>query len=172
MIAQIADGLQAAHDAGVVHRDLKPDNILLEPAGSNGERRAVIVDFGLAVADEQTRLTRSDELIGTPDYMAPEQCDPGEVRPTADVYALGLIVYEMLSGHRPFPRGANALATVLLRKESPPTPLRDLAPELDRTWHEAVHRCLEQDPRRRFRRPIELVAALRGEKPRRRLWRR
>jgi serine/threonine protein kinase len=103
--AQIADGLDAAHAAGVIHRDLKPGNImLLPPPTGRFAERAVIADFGLALSEEQSdmRLTESDELVGTPEYMAPEQAEPGPATPATDIYALGLILYEMLSKRRPF----------------------------------------------------------------------
>ena len=109
--AQIADGLDAAHAAGVIHRDLKPGNIMLLPA-TTGQlaQRAVITDFGLALSEEQSdmRLTESDELVGTPEYMAPEQAEPGPATPATDIYALGLILYEMLSKRQPFERGHGA----------------------------------------------------------------
>jgi eukaryotic-like serine/threonine-protein kinase len=171
IVAQIAEGLQAAHDAGVVHRDLKPANIMLvAPSTSevnppNTVPRTVITDFGLAVSHEHTRLTRSDELVGTPAYMAPEQAEPGEITAAADIYALGLIMYEMLSGERPFAAGATAVATVLLRKEVPPQPLRQVLPAVDPGWEATIHRCLQPDPGDRFLRAMDIVTSLSGELP-------
>jgi serine/threonine protein kinase len=171
IVAQIAEGLQAAHDAGVVHRDLKPGNIMLvapatsEVSSPNAAPRAVITDFGLAVCHEQTRLTRSDELVGTPAYMAPEQAEPGEITAAADIYALGLIMYEMLSGRRPFEEGATPVATVVLRKEVPPQPLRQVLPGVDPRWEATIHRCLQPDPGDRFRRAMDIVTSLAGELP-------
>jgi serine/threonine protein kinase len=167
ILSQIADGLHAAHEAGIVHRDLKPGNIILVPAsleeGSAGAvPRAVITDFGLAISDEQTRLTRSDELIGTPDYMAPEQSDPGALTPAADIYALGLIAYEMLTAQRPFAVGATPHATVLLRKEIPPRPLREVLPEIDTIWERAIARCLQPRPADRFAHARDFIAGLAG----------
>jgi serine/threonine protein kinase len=161
--SQIAEGLQAAHDAGVVHRDLKPANImLLPPPTGRFAERAVITDFGLALSDEQgdIRLTQSGELVGTPDYMAPEQVEPAPARPTADVYAFGLILFEMLTRQRPFAAGATPLATVLKRRREPPRPLRELLPKIDPTWEAAVARCLERQPDKRFQRPADVIAAL------------
>jgi serine/threonine protein kinase len=167
IVTQIAEGLQAAHDAGVVHRDLKPGNIMLVPASEAGEAeaaaRAVITDFGLALTDSQTRLTRSDELVGTPDYMAPEQTDPRPLTPAADIYALGLIMYEMLTARRPFDAGATPLATVLLRKAVAPRSLRALLPDVDPAWQVTVQCCLESEPDRRFQRAMDVVASLKGE---------
>jgi len=164
IVAQIADGLDAAHKAGVIHRDLKPGNImLLPPPTGRFAERAVITDFGLALSEEQSemRLTQSDELVGTPEYMAPEQAEPGPATPATDVYALGLILYEMLSKRRPFESAGTALATVLVRRRSPPRPLREVVPDVPAAWEAAVHRCLERPPGRRFATAGEVIAALR-----------
>jgi serine/threonine protein kinase len=168
IIEQIAAGLQAAHVAGVVHRDLKPANVmLLAPPTGQFAPRTVITDFGIALSDEQgeIRLTQSGELVGTPEYMAPEQGDLGPARPTTDIYALGLIIYEMLSKQRPFGSGATPLETVLLRRRQPPRPLRDFVPDLDPVWEATINRCLERGPERRFHSAAAVVAALHGEEP-------
>jgi serine/threonine protein kinase len=165
--AQIADGLDAAHAAGVIHRDLKPGNImLLPPPTGRFAQRAVITDFGLALSEEQSdmRLTESDELVGTPEYMAPEQAEPGPATPATDIYALGLILYEMLSKRRPFETAGTALATVLVRRRSPPRPLHEVVPGVPAPWEAAIHRCLERDPARRFASAGAVVAAL-GDAP-------
>jgi serine/threonine protein kinase len=157
---QIAAGLDAAHAAGIVHRDLKPANVMLVAAPA----RVVLTDFGIALSEEQIsiRLTRTGELVGTPAYMAPEQGDPAPVGPAADVYAFGLLLYEMLSGVLPFPEGASPLETVLRRRREAPRPLVAQVPELDPRWAAAVHRCLERDPSRRFARASDLIAAVGG----------
>jgi serine/threonine protein kinase len=164
IVAQIADGLDAAHEAGVIHRDLKPGNImLLPPPTGRFAERAVITDFGLAVSEEQSdmRLTQSDELVGTPEYMAPEQAEPGPATPATDIYALGLILYEMLSKRRPFESAGTALATVLVRRRFPPRPLREVVADVPVAWEAAVHRCLEREPGRRFATAGDVIAALR-----------
>jgi len=166
--AQIADGLDAAHAAGVIHRDLKPGNImLLPPPTGRFAQRAVITDFGLALSEDQfdMRLTESDELVGTPEYMAPEQAEPGPATPATDIYALGLILYEMLSKRRPFETAGTALATVLVRRREPPRPLHEVAPEAPAAWAAAIHRCLERAPARRFASAGEVIAALGDEPP-------
>jgi serine/threonine protein kinase len=167
IVTQIAEGLQAAHDAGVVHRDLKPGNVMLVPGELEGEPtdgpRAVITDFGLALTDEQTRLTRSDEFVGTPAYMAPEQSEAGVVTAAVDVYALGLIMYEMLTAQLPFDKGATPFATVLLRQQIPPRPIREILPDLDPRWQATIHRCLEREPEYRFTHAADVIASLRGE---------
>jgi serine/threonine protein kinase len=109
---QIAEGLTAAHRAGVVHRDLKPANILIEPSG-----RVVLADFGVAWASGS--MQPSSQLVGTPAYMAPEQVVGGEIGPGTDLYALALILFELATGEPPFV-GATPLATALARTEQPP----------------------------------------------------
>jgi len=165
---QIAEGLDAAHAVGIVHRDLKPGNImLLPPPTGRFAQRAVITDFGIALSEEQSdmRLTESDELIGTPEYMAPEQAEPGPATPATDVYALGLILYEMLSKRRPFETAGTALATVLVRRREPPRPLHEVLPDVPAAWEAAIHRCLEREPARRFSRAGQLIAALHESPP-------
>jgi len=107
-------------------------------------------------------LTESDELLGTPEYMAPEQATVGASTPASDVYALGLIVYEMLAKRRPFDAAATPIATILQRNREPPRPLRVLLPNIDPIWDAAVLRCLQRDPAARFQRPNDFVAALTG----------
>ena len=170
IVLQIAEGLQAAHDAGIVHRDLKPGNIILQDASSapgQGEMRAVITDFGIALSAEQddNRLTQTGDLVGTPHYMAPEQLEPGRAQPSTDIYAFGLILYEMLTASAPFDEGATPLASVLLRRQQPPRPIRELLPTIDSNWEAAIMRCLEREPARRFARAIDVVAALRSQPP-------
>jgi len=168
IVEQIAEGLEAAHRAGVIHRDLKPANImLLPPDAGQAAPRTVITDFGIALSDEQgeIRLTQSGELVGTPDYMAPEQGDLGPAGPTTDIYALGLILYEMLSKQRPFSSAATPMETVLLRRRQPPRPLHEVVPGIDRVWEAVIHRCLERAVARRFQSAAAVVGALRGDVP-------
>jgi len=95
--AQVADALEAAHGAGIVHRDLKPSNILF-----SGDGRPLLMDFGVALTASGTRLTRAGVVVGTPEYMSPEQAQGAEVDRRSDVYSLGILVYEMLTGDVPF----------------------------------------------------------------------
>jgi len=158
---QIAAGLDAAHAAGVVHRDLKPGNIML----GESPLRVVLTDFGIALSEEQAsiRLTRTGELLGTPAYMAPEQGELGPIGPATDVYAFGLVLYEMLSGTSPFAPAATPLATVLRRRRDAPRPLADAVPGIDPRWAEAVLRCLAREPARRFARAGDAIAAVTGK---------
>jgi hypothetical protein len=138
----LCDALTAAHAKGVVHRDLKPENVLFD-----GQGRVKLVDFGLALPDTGSRLTRSGAVLGTPAYMAPEQIErPASVDVRADLYALGVIVYEMLTGELPLGR---------FRRPS------EIAPSL-RSWDGPVLRLLEKDPARRFAGALEAKEALRG----------
>jgi serine/threonine protein kinase len=161
LLSQLAAGLQSAHDAGIIHRDLKPANVMLVP-GAAADPRVVVTDFGVAISVDQLDLGLTDtwELIGTPEYMAPEQTRRGSATPATDVYALGLIAYEMLTKGSPFEPEATPLATVVKRRYEPPRPLRHALPDVEPAWEAALARCLEADPTRRFQRPEELIAAL------------
>jgi serine/threonine protein kinase len=160
LLSQIAAGLQAAHDSGVMHRDLKPGNVML--LANTAPPRAVITDFGLAISVDQVGmgLTESSELIGTPEYMAPEQTEPASVTPATDVYALGIIAYEMLAKQAPFEPGTTPVATVLKRRHEAPRPLRRAAPSVTPLWDAAILRCLDREPKRRFQRPVDFILAL------------
>ncbi|MEM7350891.1 MAG: tetratricopeptide repeat protein [Acidobacteriota bacterium] len=169
LIKQMAAGLEAAQKVGVVHRDFKSGNVILVPSESQeGGLRAVIADFGMArmVGEDETGqvLTQDDLVVGSPAYMAPEQVESGPISAATDIYSVGVVLYEMLTGRFPF-QAETALATALMRlKEKPPSP-RDYAPELDETWEQAILRCLERDPRKRFASAGDLVAALTGAMP-------
>ena len=123
---QVAEGLEAAHGAGVIHRDLKPDNIVV--MGEAGGETIKVMDFGIARLREvgaADRLTRADIIIGTPAYMAPEQVEGAEVSERTDIYALGIVLYEMLSGSVPFK--ASTPAAVLVKQiQEAPVPLHKL----------------------------------------------
>jgi serine/threonine protein kinase len=165
---QLCAGLQAAHEAGVIHRDLKPSNVMFaNPNPTGSEERLAITDFGLALSEEQQdlRLTESGELLGTPEYMAPEQAEPGEMTPATDVYALGLILYEMLTKRQPFATAGTPLATVLRRRHDPPDPLRQYLPDADPVWESVISRCLAREPQDRYQSAGEVAAALEGQNP-------
>jgi hypothetical protein len=151
--AAIADGLEAAHVRGVLHRDLKPDNVLLD-----GEGRPKIADFGIARLAAATAITRAGELLGTPQYLAPEQMSGDIVDERADVYALGVILYEMLTGARP--TGGRTPSEIVSRRlrvdPRPPSRLVAITPALNAL----VLRALARDPARRIRRAADLRAAL------------
>jgi serine/threonine protein kinase len=151
LMMQIAAAVEAAHEAGVIHRDLKPANIFVV------ERKHLppvvkVLDFGIAklAADsfddsEARNLTQTGVMIGTPRYMSPEQCDGEHLSPAADVYSLGIIFYEMLTGATPF-NGASPLAVALQHSTKPPRPPRELVPTLPAQLEEVVLRALAKKP--------------------------
>jgi serine/threonine protein kinase len=191
LIRQMADGLAAAHKEGVVHCDFKPSNVMLvgpvraeswqethslsqaelTVAASKGTRvRAVITDFGLARAMHpvvtresiQESVDSGDHLVGTLPYMAPEQLEGKPATPASDVYAFGLVVYEMVTGCQPF-SGATPLSGIYKRLEAVPTRPRKLAPDVSGGLDSVIMRCLERQPENRFADAQEVTAALNRE---------
>lgn len=162
IVRQIAGALHAAHQVGVVHRDLKPGNVVLVE-GRDGVR-AVVTDFGLARRESGedphgVRLTGAAGVVGTPAYLAPEQVEGKESTPAVDIYALGIVLYEMLTGTVPF-LGDNALSTAVKRlQEAPPSP-RVHVPGLAVHWEAAILRCLARDPAARFATAPDLAESL------------
>lgn len=166
LVVQMAAGLHAAHEAGVVHRDFKSANVMLVPSRTEGKPpRVVITDFGLArpAASTESLASISDagSVVGTPAYMAPEQVSGKPLTPAADIYALGIVVYEMVTGTRPFD-GPSPFIVAARRLTEPPPPPRIHAPDLDPAWEEAILRCLKLDPAERFASAPDFSAALGG----------
>ena len=165
IVEHMAAALEAAHQAGVVHRDFKSANVMLVPDAGGTGVRAVDTDFGLArpAGDERAwaELTHSAELMGTPAYMAPEQIEGLPATPRTDVYALGVVLYELVTGSRPFGGDTPLAAMVKRLKQQPPSP-RTLAPGLDRRWEAVILRCLEREPQARFASAADVARALRG----------
>lgn len=162
---QVAHAMAAAHEKGIVHRDLKPENIFLVPDPVNaGGLRVKILDFGIAkLRPEQSAggasMTRAGTTMGSPAYMAPEQCyELGQVGDRADVYALGIILYELLAGRPPFTAQMAAEVIVMQAKATPP-PLTQLAPGVPEAVAELVHRLLLKEPEKRPS-MAEVLAAL------------
>ena len=167
IVAHICAGLDAAHEAGVLHRDLKTSNVMLVPNG-DAAPRAVIMDFGLArplagsnTAAAAVTLTNTGDCPGTPHYMAPEQLSGGDAGAAADVYALGVIVYRMLSGRYPF-EGGNRWQTLACRLTDDPAPLRTWRADVPARWEEVVRRCMMRDPALRPANGRAVLAMLEG----------
>ncbi|HEX4132373.1 MAG TPA: serine/threonine-protein kinase [Pirellulales bacterium] len=147
LLLPVCEAIHAAHCQGVLHRDLKPSNILIDESG-----RPLVADFGLAKRVEQdSTLTHSGAVLGTPTYMAPEQAagSRGQVGPASDVYSLGTILYQMLTGRPPF-QGATAMETVLMVLEQEPLPPRLLNPHADRALEMIALKCLQKPPDLRY----------------------
>ena len=153
LLQQIASGLQFAHDQGVIHRDIKPSNILLRD-----DHYAYLADFGLAKSvDDAGKVTQTGVLIGTPEFMAPELAD-GPARASSDIYALGILLYQMVTGKMPF-SGDTPLAVYLKQmREQPILPSR-VNPTIPHSIDLVIMRALEKDPRRRYHSPMELANA-------------
>ena len=169
LVEQMAGALDAAHQAGVIHRDFKCANVMLVPLGTGSDEvRAVVTDFGLARRDPATggsvvSATATEALAGTPAYMAPEQIEGGPITAATDIYALGVVIYEMLTGRRPF-EGETPVATMVKRLRTAPDSPRVHVPTIEPVWESAVLRCLEREPERRFATAADVVRALHGER--------
>jgi TolB-like protein/tRNA A-37 threonylcarbamoyl transferase component Bud32/Flp pilus assembly protein TadD len=157
LMAKVARAVQYAHDQGILHRDLKPGNILLD-----GRGEPLVSDFGLAKWLEPTGdLTRTPTVFGTPGYIAPEQVNgsAGNLTPAADIYSLGAVLFDLLTGRPPFV-GEHALKTIQQATERPAPKLRTLTPGLDRDLETICAKCLEREPHARYRSAGELAEDL------------
>ena len=151
---QVCEGLIEAHKIGIVHRDLKPSNIMIDKSGN-----ARIMDFGIARSVKSEALTGADVMIGTPDYMSPEQVEGKEIDQRSDIYSLGVVLFEMLTGEKPF-KGDTSLSVAMKHKsEAPQNPkwLNDQIP--DRLSRLALM-CLEKEKEKRYQSAEELLSAL------------
>ncbi len=156
ILGQVAEGLAAAHQAGIVHRDVKPQNILIDRQG-----HAKITDFGIATGPDWTRVTKAGSIIGSARYMSPEQVRSKPVDARSDIYSLGVVMYEMLAGHPPFD-GANMPEIARQHLNNPPPPLGEIRSDLPPGLEKIVMRCLEKLPEDRFVSMDELLGALAG----------
>ena len=155
---KLCAGLAAAHDKGVLHRDLKPGNVMLD-----GRGQVLLTDFGLAGLAHE--IAGNEVRSGTPAYMAPEQLDGKEVTPKSDIYALGLVLYELFTGKRPFGEVQSVQELVEAQKRNTPTNITSLVRDIDPTVEGIVRRCLDPDPARRPASALSVAAALPGGDP-------
>ncbi len=161
---QMANGLAAAHEMGILHRDFKPTNVVL--IHSTKKTRVVITDFGLALQHGED-VRRSAELttggqMGTPAYMSPEQVEGKTLTPASDVYSLGLVLYEMVTGRLPFDE-ATPLSMAVRRLQQSPPPPRTIVPDLEEKWNELIACCIERLPEKRFTTAEEVAKAIKDD---------
>ncbi|MGH9443193.1 MAG: protein kinase domain-containing protein [Thermoanaerobaculia bacterium] len=147
---QICGGLGAAHSAGVIHRDIKPQNILIEPNGG-----LKIMDFGIARLSQDKGMTATGMVVGTPDYISPEQAKGGTLDPRTDIYSAGIVFYELFSGALPF-EGDSALGVVLKHIQDKPPAIETKYPEIDPRIAKIVMKAIEKDPDRRYQSIAEM----------------
>ncbi|MEX2195189.1 MAG: protein kinase [Thermoleophilaceae bacterium] len=148
LVSQVGDALDAAHARGLVHRDIKPGNVVIE--GSDGQARAYLTDFGLTKkASSQSGLTGTGMFVGTLDYIAPEQLQGKPVDARSDVYALGCVLYQALSGQVPYPRDSEP-AKIWAHMGEPPPSLAETAPGVPRDFEEVVGRAMAKEPEQRY----------------------
>jgi hypothetical protein len=158
--ADLVGGLGAIHAAGLVHRDLNPDNVLLD-----GHGRPVVIDLGVATGDEVATLTADGLTPGTPRYVAPEVLGGAPASPASDQYSLALLIYELLTGRSPFPAADHAAAALHHQVRTPPVPLREVDPYQPAAVECALERALAKDPDHRFATIADLAEALQGPAP-------
>jgi len=168
LLVQMCHGLQHAHELQIIHRDLKPENVMLVPEEAPGAApttRAVVMDFGLAkerrAGAEVARLTATGIVLGTPEFMSPEQIRGKPLDGRSDIYALGVLAFELFTGQLPFP-GKSAQETMIARLRGQPQTLREVRPELPGKLDAVIAKCLAMDAASRYGSMTELAHALEG----------
>ncbi|MBA2459613.1 MAG: serine/threonine protein kinase [Gemmatimonadales bacterium] len=169
LLVQMCHGLQHAHELQIIHRDLKPENVMLVPEeeapGAAPTTRAVVMDFGLAkerrAGAEVARLTATGIVLGTPEFMSPEQIRGKPLDGRSDIYALGVLAFELFTGQLPFP-GKSAQETMIARLRGQPQTLREVRPELPGKLDAVIAKCLAMDAANRYGSMTELAHALEG----------
>ncbi|HSR69653.1 MAG TPA: protein kinase [Acidobacteriota bacterium] len=151
---QICEGLKAAHEQGVIHRDLKPDNVMIDSSG-----QVLLTDFGLAKSMQQTAMTQAGQLMGTPDYMSPEQVKGEEIDERSDIYSLGAMLYQMAAGRVPF-SGHTVFEVMIQRTVKPPAAVTTFNPDVPPFLEDVIARCMAREKEARYASVDELLADL------------
>jgi len=163
LLKQMCAGLHHAHELQIIHRDLKPENVMLVPDDNGGTERAVVMDFGLAKerrADPAiAKLTATGIILGTPEFMSPEQIRGKPLDARSDIYALGIVAFEMFTGKLPF-QGRNAQEMMIARLRSQPIPIRSLRADIPEPVEKALTKALQTNPDDRFSTALEFGDAL------------
>src|SRR5258705_12176707 len=154
IMLQVCRALEAAHSAGIIHRDLKPQNIMCDKTG-----RVLVMDFGLARTLEGDGMTQTGALVGTMDYMSPEQALGKDLDQRSDIFALGLIFYELLTGKMPY-KADSVVASLLKRTQERAAPVSDHNAAIPRSLSSIVAKCLEPDPKLRYQNTADVVVDL------------
>ncbi len=168
---QMAHALEAAHQTGIIHRDIKPGNVMICPSAPAQPERVVVTDFGLAklaasspASGDFSSISVPGRAMGTLSYMSPEQLEARDVGPPADIYAFGLVLFEMLTGQKAFPDSGTLAAAYRRLTDDPPSPLA-LDASLPIEWEHAILGCLQIDPTARFQHASDVIAVLEGVAP-------
>jgi len=149
---QICRGLEVAHEQGIIHRDIKPQNVLIDHRGE-----VKIMDFGIArLTEGPEAMTQAGLIVGTPHYMSPEQVQGKQLDPRSDVYALGIVLYEMLAGRRPF-ESTSLTGVLAAHITETPKPAIEVRPEIGREINAIIMKCLSKDPKQRYENAGELL---------------
>src|SRR6202008_4204531 len=168
LLKQMCAGLHHAHELQIIHRDLKPENVMLVPDDDGGPDRAVVMDFGLAKerrADPAiAKLTATGIILGTPEFMSPEQIRGKPLDARSDIYALGIVAFEMFTGKLPF-QGRNAQEMMIARLRGQPVPVRQYKPDFPAKLEKALMKALEANPENRYSTALEFAEALTGAGP-------
>jgi serine/threonine-protein kinase len=155
-LTQACDGLHSAHEQGVIHRDVKPENLFLTEQG-----RVKVMDFGIA-KDTEVRRTRAGMMAGTPEFMSPEQInDMSQVTAATDIYSLGIVAYELLTGTIPFSH-KELMPLLMMHAKEPPPPMRSRRPDLPPALDAAVLKALEKQPSARPQTALKFAEMLRA----------